>query len=104
MPTTLSEEIADFGETTVTAKGQITLPSAMRQALNLAPGDRIRFQRRADGEIVVATRKRRSILDIAKENAFLIGDDRADLEGLIDEAVEEGMIERERRIRKQGAA
>ncbi len=94
----------DYGETTVTGKGQVTLPSAMRQALGLAPGDRVRFSRDADGRIVMAPRKRRSILDVARENAFTFGDDRADLEGLIDEAVEEAMSEQEERIRKQGAA
>jgi hypothetical protein len=52
----------------------------------------------------MAPRKRRSILDVARENAFTFGDDRADLEGLIDEAVEEAMSEQEERIRKQGAA
>ncbi len=97
------DAIVDFGETTVTSKGQITLPNAMRQALNLAPGDRVRFKRGADGEIVMAARKRRSIVDIAKENAFTIGDARADLESLIDEAVGEAMIEQEERIRRQGA-
>ena len=97
------DAIVDFGETTVTSKGQITLPSAMRQALNLAPGDRVRFKRRADGEIVMAARKRRSIVDIARENAFTIGDARADLESLIDEAVGEAMIEQEERIRRQSA-
>ena len=97
------EESLDFGETTVTSKGQITLPSAMRQALNLAPGDRVRFERSVEGKIVMVARKRRSILDIAKNNAFTIGDARADLESLIDEAVGEAMIEQEERIRKQGA-
>lgn len=101
MTTDTLEQIVDFGETTLTSKGQITLPSAMRLALNLAPGDRVRFSRGADGQIVMAARKRRSIVDIAKANAFTIGDDRADLESLIDEAVGEAMIEREERIRKQ---
>ncbi len=97
------EAIVDFGETTVTSKGQITLPSAMRHALNLAPGDRVRFERAADGKIVMAARKRRSIVDIAKANAFTFGDSRSDLESLIDEAVEEAMIEQEERVRDRGA-
>lgn len=104
MPTAASAGVVDFGEATVTSKGQITLPRAMRQALNLAPGDRVRFTRSGDGAIVLAARKRRSIVDIARENAFSIGDARADLDSLIDEAVGEAMIEREERIRKQRGA
>lgn len=30
-------------QSTVTSKGQITLPKALREALNLKPGDKIRF-------------------------------------------------------------
>ncbi len=91
------DEVLDFGETTVTSKGQITLPSAMRQALNLAPGDRVRFARGADGRIVVAARKRRSILDIAKENPIRLGEAGVDLDKLIDEAIDEAMADKMRR-------
>ena len=97
MTTDALDEIVDFGETTVTSKGQITLPSAMRQALNLAPGDRVRFVRDADGKIVVVARKRRSILDIARENAFTIGEKGIDLDKLIDESITEAMADRMRR-------
>ena len=31
----------DFGEATVTSKGQITVPSALRQELGVSPGDRL---------------------------------------------------------------
>ena len=97
MTTDTLDKVVDFGETTVTSKGQITLPSAMRQALNLAPGDRVRFVRDADGKIVVAARKRRSILDIARENAFTIGEKGIDLDKLIDEYITEAMADRMRR-------
>jgi AbrB family looped-hinge helix DNA binding protein len=97
MTTDALDETVDFGETTVTSKGQITLPSAMRQALNLAPGDRVRFARAADGKIVMAARKRRSIVDIAKENAFTIGEKGIDLDKLIDEAITEAMADKMRR-------
>lgn len=95
--TNAQDEIVDFGETTVTSKGQITLPSAMRQALNLTPGDRVRFGRGADGKIVMAARKRRSIVDIARENAFSIGEKGIDLDKLIDESITEAMADRMRR-------
>ena len=91
------DEIVDFGETTVTSKGQITLPSAMRQALNLAPGDRVRFKQGADGAIVMAARKRRSIVDIAKANPIRLGKKGVDLDKLIDEAISEAMADKMRR-------
>ena len=88
----------------MTSKGQITLPSAMRQALDLAPGDRVHFVREVDGKIVMAPRKRRSIVDIARANAFTIGDRGGDLDALIDEAVGEAMAEQELRVRSKGGA
>ena len=33
----------DFGEATVTSKGQITVPSDLRKALDISAGDRLRF-------------------------------------------------------------
>ena len=38
---------------TVTAKGQITIPKAVRQALGVKPGSRVDFQRRENGDIVI---------------------------------------------------
>ena len=37
-------------ESTVTAEGQTTLPKAVRDALGLGPGDRVRYHVR-DGEV-----------------------------------------------------
>ncbi len=39
--------------TTVTSKGQITLPQAIREALGVQAGDRVVFVRQPDGSIVV---------------------------------------------------
>lgn len=97
MTTDALKDIVDFGETTVTSKGQITLPSSMRQALDLAPGDRVRFARGADGKIVMAARKRRSIVDIAKANPIRLGKKGVDLDKLIDEAISEAMAGKLRR-------
>lgn len=36
---------------TLTSKGQITLPQAVRQRLHLKPGDRVDFEIGADGEV-----------------------------------------------------
>lgn len=38
---------------TITSKGQITLPKEVREKLGVGPGDRIAFTERADGSIVV---------------------------------------------------
>lgn len=38
---------------TVTSKGQVTIPKAVREAMGLGPGDRVRFVRREDGIVVV---------------------------------------------------
>jgi AbrB family looped-hinge helix DNA binding protein len=38
---------------TITSKGQITLPKVIRDRLGVRPGDRVVFRERADGEIVV---------------------------------------------------
>lgn len=39
--------------TTVTAKGQVTIPKAVRELLNLVPGSEVDFQRTADGSVVL---------------------------------------------------
>ena len=99
MATKPLEGIADFGEATVTSKGQITLPSAMRRALHLSPGDRVKFERDAQGRIVMAARKRRSIIDVARANPIRLGERGADIDKLIDEAVIDAMADKMRRSR-----
>lgn len=39
--------------TTVTAKGQVTIPKAVRDLLGIGPGSQIDFRRTADGDVVV---------------------------------------------------
>jgi len=39
--------------TTVTSKGQVTIPKAIREAMGVNPGDRVRFTQREDGTVVV---------------------------------------------------
>jgi AbrB family looped-hinge helix DNA binding protein len=89
----------DFGETTLTSKGQVTLPSALRQAFHLDAGDRLRFRRRADGALVVEPRKRRSIVDIARANPIRLPAG-TDLDAAIDASITEAVADRERRSRR----
>ncbi|WP_313606810.1 AbrB/MazE/SpoVT family DNA-binding domain-containing protein [Rhizobium sp.] len=39
--------------TRVTAKGQVTIPKAVRELLNLVPGSEVDFNRAADGSVVL---------------------------------------------------
>ena len=47
---------------TLTSKGQITLPVAVRKKLGLAPGDQVDFVESADGFALVPVSKHPSIL------------------------------------------
>jgi antitoxin PrlF len=46
--------------TTVTAKGQVTIPKPVRDLLGITPGSKVDFHRAADGSVVLvrADRKR----------------------------------------------
>ena len=90
----------DFGEATVTSKGQITVPNDLRKALDISAGDRLRFLRSADGSVRLEARKRRRLVDIARANAFRAGEAGIDLDKTIDEAITAAMIEREQRSRQ----
>jgi bifunctional DNA-binding transcriptional regulator/antitoxin component of YhaV-PrlF toxin-antitoxin module len=89
----------DFGESTLTTKGQVTLPSALRQAYNLDAGDRIRWRQRSDGALIGEPRKRRSIVDFARANPIRLGEEGRDLDALIDAAITEAMDDKMRRSR-----
>lgn len=83
---------------TVTSKGQITIPKKIRDALGVVPGDRVVFERRAAGEVVVTGRKSLTIDDLygmlPNNGVHLsIGD--------IDEAIGEALAEDDDRIRGQ---
>lgn len=39
--------------TTMTVKGQVTIPKKVRETLNLAPGDGVNFDVNREGEVVV---------------------------------------------------
>ena len=44
-------------ESTVTSKGQITIPKAVRERLHLEPGDKVYFDVQKDGSVSMLTRK-----------------------------------------------
>lgn len=39
--------------TTVTTKGQVTIPKSIRDVLGIEPGTKVNFKRNAQGEIVI---------------------------------------------------
>ncbi|MBZ9842086.1 AbrB/MazE/SpoVT family DNA-binding domain-containing protein [Mesorhizobium sp. CA5] len=45
--------------TTVTSKGQVTIPKPVRDLLGIVPGSRVDFRRAADGSVVLARVDRR---------------------------------------------
>jgi AbrB family looped-hinge helix DNA binding protein len=46
-----------MAESTVTSKGQITIPKAVRERLHLEPGDKVYFDVQDDGSVSMMTRK-----------------------------------------------
>ena len=48
----------------LTSQGQITVPKAVRSALELAPGDELEFEVREGGAVMIP-RRRASLLDFA---------------------------------------
>jgi AbrB family looped-hinge helix DNA binding protein len=99
MATAQKKAERDFGEATVTSKGQITVPNALRQELGVASGDRLRFVQATDGSIRLEARKRRRIVDFARANGFCVGEAGADPDKAIDAAITEAVLERDRRSR-----
>src|ERR1700689_3793667 len=89
----------DFGEATVTSKGQITVPNDLRKALDISAGDRLRFVRAPDGSVRLEARKRRRIVDFARANALCVGEAGLHLGKAIDQAITPAMEDGERRSR-----
>ena len=46
-----------MAESTLTSKGQITIPKVVRERLHLEPGDKVYFDVRDDGSVSMVTRK-----------------------------------------------
>lgn len=62
-----------MAESTVTSKGQITIPKAVRERLHLEPGDKVYFDVQTDGSVSMMTRKHsiESLSGLLKPNVKL---------------------------------
>jgi AbrB family looped-hinge helix DNA binding protein len=53
--------------TTVTTKGQVTIPKPVRDLLGLVPGSKVDFRRAADGSVMLARAdKQQAVIRFAK--------------------------------------
>ncbi len=62
-----------MAESTVTSKGQITIPKMVRERLHLEPGDKVYFDVKDDGSVSLVTRKHpvESLFGLLKDSAKL---------------------------------
>jgi len=62
-----------MAESTVTSKGQITIPKVVREALHLEIGDKVYFDVKADGTVVLMARNEpvESLFGLLKSKARL---------------------------------
>lgn len=56
--------------TTLTSKGQVTIPKRIRDALHLEPGTRVEFSVNASGEVVLQPARRTGIKRLARGDRF----------------------------------
>ena len=49
-------------ESALTSKGQVTIPKELREKLNLAPGDKVKFFMHPDGTLAILPKKPLSAL------------------------------------------
>ncbi len=83
---------------TLTSKGQITVPAEVRRKLALSVGDKLRWSVRADGVIEITREPTRSLA----ETAGMLGGDRtprARAVGEMDEAIAKAVVARDRASR-----
>jgi antitoxin PrlF len=91
--------MSDAAEATITSKGQVTIPSLIRNRLGVKPGDKLMFAIGPDGTVSLRVRRRRSILDIAREHPLPPSKTPFRNEE-IEQAVTAAMTEQEARVRR----
>jgi antitoxin PrlF len=86
--------------TTMTSKGQVTVPADIRERLGLKAGDRLDFHLADSGKLTVVATKRRSILE-SRDSLPRLALGRPLTQRDIDDAIGDEMVAQERRIRRQ---
>ncbi len=78
---------------TITSKGQITVPKRVREALALRTGDHVVFEQRPDGSFTLVPRNAdvRALRGIVKATGKPVS------LAAMDEAIEDGAVERTKR-------
>ena len=85
-------------DTTLTSKGQVTIPAEIRAKLDLKPGDKLRFKLSKSGALTIEPHRRRSIFD-SLGSLTLPSLGRPLAQADIDDAITEAMTEQEMRVR-----
>ena len=62
-----------MSDTTVTTKGQVTIPKRIRDALGIAPGSKVRFEMDEEGRAYLAPRTKPRKTDLEKRLARFRG-------------------------------
>jgi AbrB family looped-hinge helix DNA binding protein len=86
---TISTPRSTVARSRITTQGQITVPKAIRDAMDVGPGDELEFERVGD-HYVLRARRRRSILEfagIAGRASRRIPATAAELDRLIDDGM-----------------
>ena len=91
----MASKSADIIEATVTSKGQITVPSEVRHDLGISAGDKVQFVRARDGSFSITGRKKRSIIEIARERPIKFAEKIDDMDVLIDEGIDLALAAKE---------
>jgi AbrB family looped-hinge helix DNA binding protein len=74
---------------TMTSKGQVTIPVEMRRRLGLSPSDKVEFVMDEDDGLTLRLARARSFLDLKSSIPELPGRDSGDFVDIIREAQEE---------------
>jgi len=71
-------------DTTITVKGQVTIPKRVREALELTPGTRVEFAVNDDGDVVLRKAGRHAVRE-RKQDRFEAARGRAEVKWRTDE-------------------
>lgn len=82
-------------ESTITAKGQTTIPRDVRRCLGVGPGDRIRYFIHSDGTVVI-----RPVVPVTVLRGFIEWSGRPVSIDEMNQAIAEGAVESARLDRK----